>query len=134
MSKLNPSMIRKIVDSINKSKKCFLNQYLFCFQTKKNFLFHPGRIFVIELTKNSSSWNMIFRIINWDHFVVYSVNKKPRFEKPLRDQFCKDGSTVTLECVISGDPRPRTTWFKEGEEILDCQVPYLVSQISAWIL
>lgn len=46
-SRLNPSMIRKIVDSINKKKKCFPNQYLFCFQTKKNFLFHPGKIFVI---------------------------------------------------------------------------------------
>lgn len=55
MSKLNPSIIRKIVDSINKSKKCFLNQYLFCFQTKENFLFPPGRIFVIELTNNSSA-------------------------------------------------------------------------------
>lgn len=72
---------------------------------------------------------MIFWMINWDYFVVYSVNRKPRFEKPLRDQFCKDRSTVTLECVISGDPRPRTTWFKEGEEILDCQVPRQISQM-----
>lgn len=56
------------------------------------------------------------------NLLFFSVNDKPKFEKPLRDRFCKDGSSVTLECVISGNPRPRTAWFREGEEILDCQV------------
>ena len=53
-------------------------------------------------------------------------NGKPVFIKPLSDIHCKDGDTVTLECEVTGSPRPQISWFKGSTEILDSQVTSLL--------
>ncbi|KAK3083179.1 hypothetical protein FSP39_015849 [Pinctada imbricata] len=52
---------------------------------------------------------------------VTASDGTPNISKPLRDKVCKDGASVTLECSISGSPRPQVSWFKDGEEIRDSQ-------------
>ncbi|XP_033728727.1 myosin light chain kinase, smooth muscle-like isoform X3 [Pecten maximus] len=46
---------------------------------------------------------------------------KPKFTSQLRDIYCKDGEEVTLECEVTGLPRPQMTWHKDKREILDSQ-------------
>ncbi|XP_069108405.1 myosin light chain kinase, smooth muscle-like isoform X3 [Argopecten irradians] len=46
---------------------------------------------------------------------------KPKFTKQLKDVYCKDGEEVTLECQVTGLPRPQMTWHKDKHEILDSQ-------------
>ncbi|XP_060064239.1 myosin light chain kinase, smooth muscle-like isoform X2 [Ylistrum balloti] len=46
---------------------------------------------------------------------------KPKFTSQLKDVYCKDGEEVTLECEVTGLPRPQMTWHKDKHEILDSQ-------------
>ena len=39
---------------------------------------------------------------------------EPDIRRGLTSQSVPDGSTARLECLISGDPKPNVTWFKEG--------------------
>ena len=39
---------------------------------------------------------------------------EPDIRRPLESQTVKDGGTARLECLISGDPKPNVTWFKEA--------------------
>ena len=49
---------------------------------------------------------------------------KPVFGKPLSNIHCKDGDAVTLECEVTGSPRPQISWYKGTTEILDSQVKH----------
>lgn len=49
-------------------------------------------------------------------------NGAPVFTKPLKDMNAHDGDRVTLECEVTGTPRPQISWFKGNKEVLDCQV------------
>ena len=42
---------------------------------------------------------------------------EPDIRRPLESQTVQDGSTARLECMISGDPKPNVTWFKEAKVI-----------------
>ncbi|WAR10973.1 MYLK-like protein, partial [Mya arenaria] len=45
----------------------------------------------------------------------------PVFTRPLTEQHVRDGDQVTLECEVTGNPRPQVSWFKGTVEILDSQ-------------
>lgn len=63
------------------------------------------------------------------HGVVFSISlpnidadvevepTEPDIRRPLESQTVKDGSTARMECLISGDPKPNVTWFKEAKII-----------------
>lgn len=39
---------------------------------------------------------------------------EPKFNQTLSDRTVKDGESVTLKCVVSGDPEPQVEWLKNG--------------------
>ncbi|XP_056006443.1 fibroblast growth factor receptor 4-like isoform X5 [Ostrea edulis] len=42
---------------------------------------------------------------------------KPEDDLPLESIKVNEGSKLRLRCKVSGDPRPFTTWYKDGEKI-----------------
>ena len=60
---------------------------------------------------------MIFSaIVNTETEVEFEPTE-PDIRRSLESQSVKDGSTARLECLISGDPKPNVTWFKEAKII-----------------
>ncbi|XP_068457611.1 coiled-coil domain-containing protein 141 isoform X2 [Clinocottus analis] len=45
----------------------------------------------------------------------------PCFTRPLSRATIMEGSPVTLEVEVTGDPEPRLTWCKGGEALLPCE-------------
>jgi len=39
---------------------------------------------------------------------------EPKFNQTLNDRTVKDGESVTLKCVVAGDPEPQIEWSKNG--------------------
>lgn len=39
---------------------------------------------------------------------------EPKFNQTLSDRTVKDGESVTLKCVVAGDPEPQVEWLKNG--------------------
>ncbi|XP_047657542.1 palladin isoform X3 [Tachysurus fulvidraco] len=44
----------------------------------------------------------------------------PRFTQKLRSQEVAEGSPITLECRVTGNPQPLVRWFCEGRELHHC--------------
>ncbi|XP_034169508.2 palladin isoform X3 [Pangasianodon hypophthalmus] len=44
----------------------------------------------------------------------------PRFTQKLRSQEVAEGSPITLECRVKGNPQPLVRWFCEGRELHHC--------------
>lgn len=55
--------------------------------------------------------------------------KEPKIITPLESCKIESGQDYTLECVMSGEPEPTITWFKDEEEIYGDQ-DYKITQIS----
>ncbi|XP_022670582.1 myosin light chain kinase, smooth muscle-like, partial [Varroa destructor] len=56
-----------------------------------------------------------------------------KFDVPLEDVIVPLGQPATLDAKVSGHPRPKVTWYKNGEVIRwtpDCQISYETSGIS----
>lgn len=45
--------------------------------------------------------------------------KPPTIERPLSDTLGEKGRSVTLECEISGTPRPEYHWYRGTRELVD---------------
>lgn len=43
--------------------------------------------------------------------------RRPRFEVTPEDTVAIVGSTVVLECIANGSPKPRVTWLKNGSPV-----------------
>ncbi len=43
---------------------------------------------------------------------------EPDIRRALVSQTVRDGDTARLECLISGDPTPNVTWFRESSIVL----------------
>ena len=39
---------------------------------------------------------------------------EPKFTQNLSDKTVSDGESVTMKCVVSGDPEPQIEWLKDG--------------------
>ena len=35
--------------------------------------------------------------------------------RPMKSKSFANGSTAVIDCIISGNPRPRVTWYKDGK-------------------
>ncbi|KAM9435570.1 palladin isoform 3-T3 [Clarias gariepinus] len=44
----------------------------------------------------------------------------PRFTQKLKSQEVAEGSPITLECRVTGNPQPLVRWFCEGRELHHC--------------
>lgn len=47
---------------------------------------------------------------------------KPEFTEPLKDLEVGDGSALTLQCTVKGDPEPQITWSKNGKAISSSEI------------
>lgn len=46
----------------------------------------------------------------------------PTFSKELKDLKIVDGDTLTLSCIVIGDPEPQVTWTKNGKPLSSSEV------------
>lgn len=46
----------------------------------------------------------------------------PTFSKELKDLKITDGDTLTLSCIVIGDPEPQVTWSKNGKPLSSSEV------------
>ncbi|XP_023224402.1 muscle M-line assembly protein unc-89-like [Centruroides sculpturatus] len=49
--------------------------------------------------------------------VLVPAKKKPEFLTDLQPVTCNDGDSVTLKAKISGEPKPKIKWIKDGNEL-----------------
>lgn len=40
---------------------------------------------------------------------------KPTFSKELEDMTINDGDSLSLSCIVKGDPEPQVTWTKNNK-------------------
>lgn len=40
--------------------------------------------------------------------------EKPKFVRPMKSKSFSNGSTAVIDCIISGNPRPKISWYKNG--------------------
>jgi len=38
------------------------------------------------------------------------IGTAPSFDEPLKSEIAKLGGTVTLQCVVTGEPQPNIEW------------------------
>lgn len=50
-------------------------------------------------------------------FYLFFSSEKPKFIRPMRNKEIEVGGSAVLDCIISGNPRPKILWYKDGEEI-----------------
>lgn len=46
---------------------------------------------------------------------MFLILAKPSFLRPMKSKNIPSGTAAVLDCIISGNPRPRITWYKENE-------------------
>lgn len=46
--------------------------------------------------------------------VRLTVIEEPKFIRPMKDKAVVAGSTAVVDCIVSGNPRPKITWYKDG--------------------
>ena len=49
----------------------------------------------------------------------------PSFTAPLKDRSIEDGSAARFDVRVRGQPTPKVTWYKDGEEITDELFPHI---------
>jgi hypothetical protein len=49
--------------------------------------------------------------------IVLPAGESPEFKKKLTEVDVTIGSTITLECQVTGKPRPQISWLKDGKEM-----------------
>ncbi len=54
---------------------------------------------------------------------------KPEFVKPLHSADIPEGSSLTLECHVTGTPSPTISWFR-GDENIDRSPDYILSFVD----
>lgn len=65
---------------------------------------------------------------DWTEYVAYfcfRFTDAPRLESDGQLQYSIErtvGGSALLECLVSGNPRPKITWFKDGQSLE--QLPY----------
>ena len=60
---------------------------------------------------------MLFTLFPKSDTEVEVEPTEPDIRRPLESQTVQDGSSTRMECMISGDPKPNVTWFKEAKVI-----------------
>ena len=49
----------------------------------------------------------------------------PSFTAPLKDRSIEDGSAARFDVRVLGQPTPKVSWYKDGEEITDVRFPHI---------
>lgn len=49
----------------------------------------------------------------------YQLKVPPDFTAKLKNKTAPEGSTVRLNCSVTGIPEPTIRWFRDGQEIFD---------------
>ena len=66
---------------------------------------------------------MRFLVRGFSIFCVFFEGSSPSFEQPLKSEIAQLGGTVTLECVVAGEPQPNIEWLVER-----CRCPICISK------
>lgn len=59
-------------------------------------------------------WIRYTRKIILTYYFVLSFLEEPKFIRPMKDKAVVAGSTAVVDCIVSGNPRPKITWYKDG--------------------
>ena len=54
-----------------------------------------------------------------------SEGEPPSFTAPLKDRSIEDGSAARFDVRVLGQPNPKVSWYKDGEEITDVRFPHI---------
>ncbi|KAM4698708.1 uncharacterized protein WCC33_014242 [Rhinophrynus dorsalis] len=75
----------------------------------------------VESLPESASPDLMQKMKHKFTFSFDVVNEAPKLIQGIEKQIqCKSGDYVILECIITGDPEPLVTWYRNNTELKNC--------------
>uniref|UniRef100_A0A915DCR3 Twitchin n=1 Tax=Ditylenchus dipsaci TaxID=166011 RepID=A0A915DCR3_9BILA len=93
-----------------------------------------GRTYDFRIMAVNDAGDSVPALIEKYEFKPASKGDSPEILSPLKDQYGATNGSVTLECEISGTPKPEISWFRGSKELVDTSKCTLIDKGTKQVL